>query len=76
MLALGRFANSVTMAAEPAVQAVSRWLQQTKGVTVQDEWLGACTEWILNEEVAGRGVWMRRRRSNPLRPLTSSDVYP
>ena len=73
MPALGRFANSVTMAAEPAVQAVSRWLQQTKGVTVQDEWLGACTEWILNEEVAGHG---RRRRSNPLRPLTSSDVYP
>ena len=77
ILALGRFANSVTMAAGPTVQAVSRWLQQTKGVTVQDEWLGACTEWILNEEVAGRGVWMRRRRrSNPLRPLTSNDVYP
>lgn len=76
MPVLGQFANSVTMAAEPAVQAVSRWLRQTKGVTVQDEWLGACTEWILNEEVAGHGVWMTRRRSNPLRPLTSSDVYP
>ena len=44
---------TITMAAAPAMQAVSRWLQQTKGIAVQDEWLGACTEWILNEEVAG-----------------------
>lgn len=32
--------------------AVFRWLQQTKGIAVQKQWLEACIEWIQGEEVS------------------------
>ena len=38
-------------AASVNLQSVLRWLAGTKGIDIHEEWLRACVEWILSEEV-------------------------
>lgn len=33
------------------LQSVLRWLAGVKGIEIHEEWLRACVEWILSEEV-------------------------
>ena len=40
---------------------VQRWLWQSKGIAVQDDWLGACVEWVLSEEVYTARVYALRK---------------
>ena len=38
-------------AASVDLQSVLRWLTGTRGIAIHEEWLRACVEWILSEEV-------------------------
>lgn len=39
------------MDTESSIRSLAAWMRQAKGVVLRDDWLKACVEWIVSEEV-------------------------